>query len=179
MASTKYEDIFEANVQYYSKTTAQSIPLNQTLSIISTIDLLKFTLFINYSPFLAPLLLLELLSYWHASNSHSLVPISGSARVSAIPQHRLFLSLSLLLFRLFSYWVEWGDADWQKRITTIQPRYFTDVTSDWKGIRIVRQWNKMIQLMICVSPDARMLNSNSQSECYSWPALRTISVIAY
>ena len=29
--------------------------------------------------FLAPLLLLELLSYWHALNGHSSVPISGSA----------------------------------------------------------------------------------------------------
>ena len=44
------------------------------------IDLLKFTLFIYYL-FLAPLLLLELLSYWLASNGHSSVPISGSARV--------------------------------------------------------------------------------------------------
>ena len=24
------------------------------------------------------------------------------------------------------------------------------------GLKIVRQWNKMIQLMICVGPDARM-----------------------
>ena len=33
------------------------------------------------SRFLAPLLLLELLSYWHALNGHSSVPISGNARV--------------------------------------------------------------------------------------------------
>ena len=31
--------------------------------------------------FLAPLLLLELLSHWHSSNGHSSVPISGSACV--------------------------------------------------------------------------------------------------
>ena len=41
----------------------------------------SFTLFIYSYPFLAPLLLLELLSYWHALNGHSSVPISGSARV--------------------------------------------------------------------------------------------------
>ena len=66
---------------------------------------------------LSPLVLLELLSYWHAANGHSSVLISGSAHVSAIVRDHLFLFISLFLFRLFSYWLEWGDADWRKLIT--------------------------------------------------------------
>ena len=94
---------------------------------------------------MAPLLLLEPLSYWHALNGHSSVPISGSARVEATP----FLSFFITLFIHFYFAIDLNGE------MLIGQNESHDYSADF-GLKIVRQWNEMIKLMICVGPDARM-----------------------
>ena len=68
------------------------------------------------------------------------------------------LSFSITPFIPSIFLLTWMGECWLAKTNhmTIQPLYFTDVMSDWKGIRIVPQWNEMIKLMICVGPDTKM-----------------------
>ena len=100
--------------------------ISYLLSLVLLVWLLQLHYLLHYcsssvyfilTQFLAPLLLLELLRYWHALNGHSSILISGSAHVSGISFSSLILFLSLFLFPQFCHWFEWGDADWRKRIT--------------------------------------------------------------
>ena len=59
---------------------------------------------------------------------------------------------SITLFILSIFLLTWMERCWLVKTNhmTIQQ------TSGWKWNRVVRQWNKMIKLMICIGPDSRM-----------------------
>ena len=133
----------------------------------------SYVYFINSYVFLAPLLLLELLSYWHTSNGHSSVPIWGSACVSAIPQRHLFLSLSLFSSLHFRNWVEWGDADWPKLITWLfscpAPTVKLKMEPNCPSVKQkwLNKWSASVQMPECsVSRSIQTLNQNVTVDQY-------------
>ena len=141
-----------------SKAQDMTLYLHRLMAYIPyTIVLLIFTLFIySYPDFGAPTAprAFELLTRFKRSQFGS-----DLRQWSCFRNFFLFsLSFSVTLFIQCILPLTWMGRCWLAKTNhmTIQLRYFTDVTPDSKLIRIVRQCNEMIKLMICVGLDARM-----------------------